>query len=156
MSDNIESILGVGPGTSATPGSQALYHGREIVEGSVWSFDGRIGRGSFWARILSLAALNLVVGFILGLISVAGEGVAVLAFVLNLAYMVGAVWFGLATQVKRWHDMDKSGWMVAWNFTIIAMPITLIVMGCVHGTIGPNRFGADPLPTPTLSASIAG
>ena len=58
------------------------------------------------------------------------------------------LWTHLAVFVKRWHDRDKSGWMIL----LILIPIvniigffwTLIECGFLDGTIGPNKFGPDP------------
>ncbi len=52
----------------------------------------------------------------------------------------------IATDVKRYHDRDKSGW---WVF-IVFLPVVgavwlLIECGFLPGTVGPNRFGPDPL-----------
>ncbi len=58
------------------------------------------------------------------------------------------LWMQLAVLVKRWHDRDKSGWMVL----LILIPIvnivgviwTFIECGCLDGTLGPNKYGPDP------------
>ncbi|MDB6117012.1 MAG: hypothetical protein JWO08_793 [Verrucomicrobiaceae bacterium] len=56
---------------------------------------------------------------------------------------------GIIIQVKRWHDLDKSGWWVLFNFLpFIGGIITFINCGCLKGTKGPNRFGDDPLALP--------
>ncbi|TAJ96104.1 MAG: DUF805 domain-containing protein [Reyranella sp.] len=52
----------------------------------------------------------------------------------------------ITTDVKRYHDRDKSGW---WVF-IVFLPVIgavwlLIECGFLPGTVGPNRFGPDPL-----------
>ena len=67
--------------------------------------------------------------------------------------MVSA-WLGLAAQVKRWHDLDKSGFMVLLNFTFVFIPIAWIILGCIRGTRGPNQYGDDPLaPAPAGAAT---
>jgi uncharacterized membrane protein YhaH (DUF805 family) len=52
---------------------------------------------------------------------------------------------GLAMSIRRLHDRDKSGWL----FLLILIPfvgaIILLIWYCMRGTIGPNRFGPDPL-----------
>ena len=110
---------------------------------SIWSFEGRIGRATFWGIWTSMMALGFAVGIIVGGIRAAnGEGLAILLY---LAWLVVAVWISLAMQVKRWHDMGRSGLMVLWNLTLIGGPITFFIMGCVRGTQGPNNYGSDPL-----------
>lgn len=57
-----------------------------------------------------------------------------------------SLWVSIATDVRRFHDRDKSGW---WVF-IVLIPVVgavwlLIECGFLPGTVGPNRFGPDPL-----------
>ncbi len=113
------------------------------AETSVWSFEGRIGRGTFWGTWLVLMLVGLAVGLIVGGLSASGG--QALALLLYVAWMIVACWLSLAMQVKRWHDMDHSGLMVLWNFTIVAIPVLFIMLGCVPGTDGPNQYGSDPL-----------
>lgn len=52
----------------------------------------------------------------------------------------------LAVGVKRWHDRNKSAWWIL----IALIPYIggiwiLIECGCLRGTLGPNRFGGDPI-----------
>lgn len=50
----------------------------------------------------------------------------------------------LAVQVRRFHDQDKSGWFVLLNFIPYVGGLIVLVMMCLEGTRGANRFGADP------------
>ena len=60
--------------------------------------------------------------------------------------LVVVTWVSLAVSVKRWHDRDKSGWMVLIGFIpIIGAIWTLVELGFIRGTVGPNRFGDDPV-----------
>lgn len=102
-----------------------------------FSFDGRIGRRTFWLKgFLPIVAISFVVGLIDGLAE--AEGILVLIWQLLI------IWPALALQVKRWHDRDKSGWWVL----IALIPIiggiwALIETGFLEGTDGPNRFGSE-------------
>lgn len=117
---------------------------------SIWSFEGRIPRSEFWAIWFSIMVFSLVIGIVVELlIRYHDEGVGIL---IDVAFLSIAVWIGLAMQVKRWHDLDRSGWMVLLNLTLIAIPVILIFLGFVRGTVGPNRFGADPLDGPSTAA----
>jgi uncharacterized membrane protein YhaH (DUF805 family) len=127
------------------------------------SFDGRIRRGQFW-----MGAIGLSVGLgILYLIVFMAFGTRVppdptappmgygyqmnytfglLGSVLLFAIAVVNVWCGLALSIKRWHDRDKSGWWVLINFVPLIGGIWAFVeTGCLRGTVGPNRFGEDPV-----------
>jgi len=121
-----------------------------IREKNVWLFQGRIGRASFLARMGLSIVCNIAVAILIaGMAALAGEdgspAIAAAILVIYFATSVASAWFGLATQVKRWHDLDKSGWMVLLNFTLIAIPVVLIILACVRGTRGKNRYGIDPL-----------
>ncbi len=52
---------------------------------------------------------------------------------------------GLAVSVRRLHDRDKSGWFLLLFLIPLVGAIILLVWYCQRGTIGPNRFGPDPL-----------
>ncbi len=50
----------------------------------------------------------------------------------------------LAVSVRRLHDTNRTGW---WLLILLLPLIGMIVMFvflCLDGTVGPNRFGADP------------
>jgi uncharacterized membrane protein YhaH (DUF805 family) len=51
---------------------------------------------------------------------------------------------GIAVAVRRLHDIDRTGWWFLLVFTLIGV-ILLIIWACMRGTVGPNRFGPDPL-----------
>ncbi len=51
----------------------------------------------------------------------------------------------LAVQVRRLHDIDKSGWNIFWFIIPFVGFILMIVWYCRRGTVGDNRFGPDPL-----------
>ena len=54
----------------------------------------------------------------------------------------------LAVSVRRLHDIDKSGWWLLIGAIPLIGWLFFIIWGCTKGTLGPNRFGPDPLPTP--------
>ncbi len=110
---------------------------------SIWSFHGRTTRSGFWAISLSLMVFNLLVGVVVELLGRSGSEPVGLA--IDLVFLVICVWISLATQVKRWHDLNRPGWMVLLNLTVIALPVILAFLGFIRGTRGANRFGVDPL-----------
>jgi uncharacterized membrane protein YhaH (DUF805 family) len=55
------------------------------------------------------------------------------------------------------HDTNRSGWWYFLIFTFVGV-IPLIIWLATRGTIGENRFGADPLSTdqpPTINTNEA-
>jgi uncharacterized membrane protein YhaH (DUF805 family) len=119
------------------------------------SFEGRTRRLHFWLGLIILSIVNsLVFSFTLGgaisgaamrgnpfAIADAFSGVGLVGGLLVLAL----IWPSLAVQVKRWHDRDKTGWMVLINFIpIVGFFWTFIECGFLDGTPGPNRYGPSP------------
>ena len=111
----------------------------------LFSFQGRIGRGTYWFAVLLQTVLVLVVAVLVAAISVRLEagannllpivGVAGLSFVLM-------IWSGWAVQAKRLHDRDKSAWWALLVLVPVIGPIWHFVeLGCLAGTPGDNRFG---------------
>ena len=106
------------------------------------SFHGRMGRGPYW--LTSLGALVLyVVGFVL--VEQAGTVGLLIGFPLFLVAFV----ISLATQTKRWHDRNKSGWWWLISFVpLIGGLWAFIETGLLGGTPGENRYGSPSSGSP--------
>jgi len=63
---------------------------------------------------------------------------------IEIAAILLLFWPSIAVQVKRWHDLDKSGWWVLANLVPIIGGLIFIGIGFIRGTRGNNRFGSDP------------
>lgn len=115
------------------------------IRGGLWSFQGRVSRAEFWAILLGASALGLVIGLLSSLLAVlGGVGVAIggIAYVVTFA---ASIWVGLATQVKRWHDRGKSGWMTLINLIpIVGAVWVLVELGFLAGPKWANPYGPDP------------
>jgi len=59
----------------------------------------------------------------------------------------------LAVSIRRLHDLDRSGWWFLLVFLPLIGGIWLLVWFCMRGTVGPNRFGPDPLGAAALGPS---
>jgi Predicted membrane protein len=115
-----------------------------------FSFNGRIGRLSFYLHHLA------ILGVVLGSILVIGFFRDTLnegrpdAFIDYLVALVGPLVIimtvsGLSAMVRRLHDLDKSGWSLLWNFVPFANIWLLIQLYFIPGTRGANRFDFDSL-----------
>ena len=115
----------------------------------LFSFDGRIGRGVFWGIGISSSIVGSVAWT--GVMGGYNALVTLLALVIALATLV----VGLTTNVKRWHDRDKSGW---WYFIIlvpIVGPIWAVVeLGFLAGTDGVNQYGFSDSGSPFVSEPL--
>ena len=70
--------------------------------------------------------------------------VGIVALLLLLAVALALFLPSLAVQVRRFHDQDKSGWMVLINLIPSIGGLIVLIMMCLEGTPGPNRYGPDP------------
>ncbi|TFU03207.1 DUF805 domain-containing protein [Polymorphobacter arshaanensis] len=136
------------------------------------TFSGRARRKEFWWFYL-LCVLAIVVLCIAFALLSAGDamGVAALLLIPILALFVPLV----AVQVRRLHDVNRSGWWLLGSVVLGALSggidatklpqteplavllvalaqlgfgILILVWLCSRGTIGENRFGPDPLAAP--------
>ena len=104
-----------------------------------FSLSGRIGRQTYWLKgFLPLIVLSVIAGVIEGMVSTHSDYSGVPTMLLRLLLF----WPSLALTVKRWHDLDKSGWWVLIGLIpIVGVIWAFIETGFLKGTEGPNRFG---------------
>ena len=114
----------------------------------LFSFSGRIGRATYWGVYIVMLIISLFLILVILGIRGDGEGIAAIGLIIYFLYIVISIWIELAVQVKRWHDRNKSGWMVLINFIPLVGAIWAFVeLGFLRGTTGPNQYGEDPLQT---------
>ena len=134
------------------------------VFGKLFSVSGRIPRGAFWGTLILLGILTLFVYLMTSLIAVSGatfyvaggglKHIADTLFVVpnsivyiwafRLVWLIVAAWIALALQIKRWHDLGKTGWLALLNLVPgIGTLISLVVLGWLKGGSQPNKFGAE-------------
>jgi uncharacterized membrane protein YhaH (DUF805 family) len=100
------------------------------------NFSGRAARSEYWFWIvfyLLAVVVTLAIDTMIG-------------FRLTLSIFAIAVLLPtIAVQVRRLHDLDRTGWWILLHFVPLVGAIVLIIWYCMRGTEGPNRFGPDPL-----------
>lgn len=96
-------------------------------------FNGRAGRAEFWWFVLAYVVADVVLNIIGSLIHVP----------IITILMLGVLVPYLAVAVRRLHDTNRSGWWYLIAFTGIGV-IFLIIWWAAEGTVGDNKFGADP------------
>lgn len=103
-----------------------------------FTFQGRAPRTELWYFVLFAVLVSIVVGVAVGVLTFAvGINVLWVRFLVDLVMLPASV----SVQVRRLHDLDRSGWWW-WLFLIpVVGAIILLVWNCSRGTEGPNRFG---------------
>ena len=138
-----------------------------------FSFRGRSGRANYWVVTL-VASTVLGIGIALGVAPIlfgAPPGASIALIVIPpLALCVTSLLATVATALRRLHDRDMSAWWLLMfylapsllsvssrtfapgpaqlAFRVGSFGITawsIIELGCLRGTPGPNPYGPDPL-----------
>lgn len=106
----------------------------------VLSFDGRIRRMGWWIAGILVSLVSTTVDSILD-----QDDVNVL-LLLVLSLVALALWvIGISISVRRWHDLNKSGWWVLINLIpVLGWIYSLVMLGFMPGDQGPNQYGAPP------------
>ena len=108
----------------------------------LFSIRGRISRGPFWLSYLILFAVTAALVLFIATKATNNQVLAILVLIL----LVLLVWIAICVTVKRLHDIDASGWL---SIPVVLIPIAVILVGSFPGTVGPNRYGLDPLERPS-------
>jgi len=111
-------------------------------------FRGRIGRLGYLAGLLyfAVAFVAIIIFFaIAGRLtspgSVANAGVNTLVFLVGAVLVVAMVVLGVGINIRRWHDLDQSGWFTLLHLIPGASLVIVFIMLIVPGTSGPNKYG---------------
>ena len=110
-------------------------------------FAGRSSRSEYWWVQLYyvIALIILAIPIILSISSSSTGEPGGLTFIPIGLFIIAGILPMIAVTVRRFHDQDKSGWMYLISFIPYVGGIIMIVLMCLKGTPGPNRFGMDPL-----------
>jgi uncharacterized membrane protein YhaH (DUF805 family) len=105
------------------------------------TFGGRASRSEFWYWFL----FSLLGGLVTEMLDSAFFGTSIpSASPLNGIFNLILFLPSLAIEVRRLHDINRTGWWLLITFTILGI-FLLWYWACKKGTDGPNRFGPDPL-----------
>ena len=137
----------------------------------LFSFQGRLNRKPYWMTVIA-TTVAFILALLLALAALREYGLLPVTIAIILVLYIPLIWIGLALSAKRLHDRDKSAW---WLLVFYALPTILstaadrtedvqfiilhlisfgitvwafVELGCLRGTIGPNRYGPDPLNAP--------
>ena len=103
------------------------------------NFSGRAPRSEYWFWTL-FSVLVSIAATLIDLALFQSLNFSPLSTIVSLGLLLPS----LAVSVRRLHDLDRTGWWLLLVLTVIG-DILLLIWFCMRGTIGPNRFGPDPL-----------
>jgi uncharacterized membrane protein YhaH (DUF805 family) len=100
-----------------------------------FDFSGRARRKEYWMFFLVNILIAIVVGFVLGVISVITGNKSIQSYAQLYTLIVFIP--GIAVAVRRAHDSNHRGW---WLF----VPIYNLILMCFDSDPANNRFGPNP------------
>jgi len=106
-------------------------------------FSGRASRSEYWWFMLFTTLVNIILMVVdsqLGTFNDAA-GMGMLGGLYTLLVLLPSI----GVQVRRLHDVDRSGWWLLIYLVPIIGFIVIMIFACMKGTSGSNRFGLDPL-----------
>ncbi|MEQ3624458.1 MAG: DUF805 domain-containing protein [Celeribacter sp.] len=101
---------------------------------------GRAPRSELWWFALFTWGVSLLLGFIEGAVLMGITG-GLISSLWSLAVLLPSICVG----GRRLHDRDMSAWWLLLGVIPMIGQLALLVIFCLRGTEGPNRFGPDPL-----------
>ena len=105
---------------------------------------GRASRSEYWFLQLLFTPLAMYVGFWSEPVS-AGTIDPPSLYILSTILVIFLFIPAITSQIRRFHDRDKSGWFIFINLIPLVGWIIALVMLLDKGTPGKNRFGEYPL-----------
>ena len=104
------------------------------------NFSGRIRRMGWWIAGIAVSIVSSVVENILD-----RDDANILVLLVSLALGIIFWLVGLSLSVRRWHDLNKSGWWLLVNIIpILGWIYSLIMLGFMPGDRGHNNYGPPP------------
>jgi uncharacterized membrane protein YhaH (DUF805 family) len=132
---------------SALPAATGPIAAVQAAIKGTFSFTGRSSRSEYWYFVLFYNLAAIMLGFLLGFVASRYGVSSTLALVLGVVSIVFLVWIAvanLAVQIRRLHDLDKTGWFVLLFLVPIVGGIIIFIWNCSRGSTGNNRFGHEP------------
>ena len=125
-----------------------------------FNFRGRINRAKWW--LFMVVAVTVQVIAVMAMSEMRQGPIGLITFLYFLIFAAS-----VPVHVKRLHDRNRSGWWLLAYYGFLAVAVVardlgpdpvvaqaaflailvwiVIDLGCLRGTRGPNRYGADPL-----------
>lgn len=106
---------------------------------NIFSFEGRIGRGTYFLWMLAFSISMLAFSFLYPLFMDVEDAVAVSKL---LGVVIGVLC--IFPSVRRMHDLNKSGWFFLFGFVPILNIVLSFFLLLMKGTDGSNDYGESP------------
>ena len=120
---------------------QPIQRGLTNGQYSLFSFESRIKRSTFWKIIIPVFLLSLGLSIVF---EAEGDPPGLLLSTAGLILSVPLVWVLYATYIKRLHDPGKSGWYALVVLIPLINLLFILYLGFIPGNTGANKYGEEP------------
>ena len=103
------------------------------------NFQGRARRSEYWYPMLC----NIIVAVVLGILATLTSLVSVFAILISL-FSLAILLPSLSVEIRRLHDIGKSGWWLFIALVPMVGGILLLVWFCTDSNPGENQYGPNP------------
>ena len=103
----------------------------------LFSPTGRLNRLPYIFTPIFIALALLLIDFLMKLTIGSSD--------LNIIFYGISIIIYIMLTIKRWHDVDKSGWLTVLSFIPIVNFFTALFLWFAKGTNGKNQYGDNPL-----------
>lgn len=136
------------------------------VAKNMFNFKGRARRREYWiSQLMNIGILYAVFGFVFFILGFSLKGLkpdaepgilttigCIFAIIIMFVVAIWSFLYNLAVTVRRLHDRNLSGWIylacIAGAMCCGIGSIVLLVLLCLDGTEGENKYGANPKELP--------
>lgn len=127
-------------------------------------FDGRATRREYWMFMLMVSPFALA--FFFGVVAVfvafmtgktlsdAFTGLVLGVLGISILVLVVTIVPSIALQVRRLHDIGRSGWWALIGFVPHIGGLVLLVFYCISSEVGINKYGPNPYGIGNDTASL--
>jgi len=113
------------------------------LQNQLFAFTGRMRRRDYWLLAIVSAIVFAIITYVINVAT--GKQPAEVFGLGDMITLIPNLWISIALMIKRTHDRDKSGWWIlVYMIPIIGWIWSVIELGFLDGTPGPNRFGPSP------------
>jgi uncharacterized membrane protein YhaH (DUF805 family) len=103
-------------------------------------FSGRIGRIGYLLGILYVLSY-FIVPIILTLLVRSSKIVNIVTVLMDAVGLLALFPALISLQIRRWHDLDQSGWMTLLGLVPIVGFLASLALFVIPGTTGENKYG---------------
>ena len=111
--------------------------------------EGRLNRGRFFKYYIAVTIMGATATFVTSCMAtlLTGDPNGTLVKMITVTWAVLATVGACMLMVRRLHDLNKNGALFLVSFIPVVGLIFMVYLFFKEGTVGYNKYGADPLET---------